>query len=302
MRDQEKTRRQLIDELAELHQRTTELEKAATERRRPEGKMECLVHSLAEGLLMFDEAGQLVVFNPAARRMLGCVEEGVDAQGLLQRLQESELASLLEKSLACDAGLRGVEVHVNGPQAMVLEFGTNPVREEAGNRIGTAVTLRDITRQKGLEDERDSFISTISRELRSPLFSITGFLDLIVNGKVPDAEKQKHFLAMAHDRSIHLSKLVEDLLDLSRMESGRLDMNMKALSMYTVIHRVAERLKNTATEKGIDLQVSLSTRLFAVHGNEDRLEQVVTNLVSSAIRFSGRGGKVLIKGHVKAKI
>lgn len=262
-------------------------------------KMESMVESMAEGLLMFDEEGQLVVLNPAARWMLGYIEREVDFPGLLERLQGSDLASLLEESPAREEGLRGIEVHLDGPQAMVLGVDINPVRDAEGKRIGTAVTLRDITREKQLEQAKDNFLSTVSHELRTPLFSIRGFLELILNDKVPDAEKRKHFLTLVYEQSKHLNNLVDDLLDISRRESGRLEIKMEAVSMHDVIHRVAQCLGNGTAEKGIDLQVSLPARLPTVQGDAERLEQVVTNLVHNGIKFTPQGGEVVIKACVK---
>ncbi|MCJ7621343.1 MAG: HAMP domain-containing histidine kinase [Anaerolineae bacterium] len=92
---------------------------------------------------------------------------------------------------------------------------------------------------------------------------------------------------------------MEDLLDVSRMESGRLDMKMKPSSMYGVIHGVSERLKDAATEKGIALRLRIAPGLPSFRGDEERLEQVVANLVANAIKFTPQGGEVLIKAHIK---
>jgi signal transduction histidine kinase len=160
-------------------------------------------------------------------------------------------------------------------------------------------SIRYALERHRLVKEKDNFLSTVSHELRSPLFSIRGFLELILNDKVPDAEKQRHFLALAYEEGKHLNSLVDDLLDISRMEAGQLQIEMETVSMHDVIHRVADCLQNIATEKSVDLQVIVPASLPTVQGDTGRLEQAVTNLVHNAIKFTPQGGEVAIRACVE---
>ena len=267
-------------------------------------RIEAIIEHMADGLMMLDRERRVVSLNPVAQRMLGIDAEEVLGKPITRERSPATLQALALNTAGGQAAYERTriaegEIVLDPPLNRTLKVYTSMVRDGAGLPLGEVKVLHDITREKELEEAKDNFLSTVSHELRSPLFSIRGFLELILSDKVPDAEKRKHFLTMAYEQSKHLNNLVDDLLDLSRMETGRLEIKIGAVSMHDVIDRVAKRLGNGAKEKGIDLQVSLPSRLPNVQGDAERLEQVVTNLVDNGIKFTPQGGEVAIKACVK---
>ena len=291
--------------LRDITERAQAEEEILTEKRRTEAILE----HMADGLVMLDKDGRLVSINPAARRMLGVdgmnvLGEFIDGEGTRPNLKILALNTRSHQAASnYDEGMDIIqnEIVLEPPLSHTLKVFTSPVMDSTGLQLGEVKVLHDITREREVEQAKSNFISTISHELRTPLFSIQGFLEMILNNKVPDRQKRKHFLALAYEQSKHLHNLLDEILDISRIESGKLDIHIKTVFIAPMIDRVVECLQAKAIEKGVDLRVNLSSRLLTVQGDEERLEQVVTNLVDNAIKFTPKGGKVLIKGCVKGE-
>ena len=161
---------------------------------------------------------------------------------------------------------------------------------------------REITERKRAEEKlrelgrmKAEFISSISHELRTPLHSILGFTKLMLGDKVPDHKTQVEFLTIIGSQGEHLGKLIDDLLDVSRLESGRFEVRKQLLSIKDIIHDALESFYSLATEKGIVLSKKMPATLPSVEADGERLRQVMTNLLSNAIKFSPNGGEIIVK-------
>ena len=161
---------------------------------------------------------------------------------------------------------------------------------------------REITERKRAEEKlhelgrmKAEFISRISHELRTPLHSSLGFTKLIRGGKVPDHKTQVEFLTIIGSQGAHLGKLIDDLLDVSRLESGRFEVRKQLLSVKKPIHEAIHELYGLASEKGIVISENMPATLPSVEADGERLRQVMTNLLSNAIKFSPDGGEIIVK-------
>ena len=141
---------------------------------------------------------------------------------------------------------------------------------------------------------KSDFIASTSHELRTPLHSIRGFVKLMLDGKVTDSETQREFLGIIDEQGQHLSNLVNSILDIAAMESGEMVFEMQPISMKDVIDNAMAKLQRIADDNDIDIEASLPVTLPIVQGDAERLGQVLTNLVHNAIKFSQKGGRVLI--------
>jgi signal transduction histidine kinase len=147
---------------------------------------------------------------------------------------------------------------------------------------------------------KDEFLSIVSHELRTPLTSLTGFLSVLLEGEAgPISEQQKKFLGIAKQSATRLNLIISDLLDVSRIESGRLNLEMGECSLYDILHTSHEGLKASAAGKAIQLRLQALPTLPTIWGDPSRLQQVVDNIVSNAIKFTDRGGEVDIFGEEK---
>ncbi|MCJ7514905.1 MAG: PAS domain-containing sensor histidine kinase, partial [Dehalococcoidia bacterium] len=162
--------------------------------------------------------------------------------------------------------------------------------------------VRDITERRQMEEERGKlelmkteFTSNISHELRTPLQSIKGFTKLMLQGKVPDPETQKEFLTIIDGQSENLSTLIDSLLDMSRIESCRFDINRAPMSLRDLIQGVVHEYHSMANGKNIALTEEIPAALPEIEADEERLRQVIVNLLGNAIKFSKDGGKITVK-------
>ncbi len=176
---------------------------------------------------------------------------------------------------------------------------------EYQGRRATLGYFMDITEQKRAEEAlleleriKSELIARASHELRTPLFSIRGFTKLLLEDKVPDAETRKEFLLLIDQNSERLSNLVDDILDASVIDAGRMVIKREHASLKEVVERVVANLRKVAKERGIALEAELPEVLPEVIGEERRLEQVVANLVGNAIKFSYEHGQVVVRAEM----
>ncbi len=280
--------------------------------RRQKRHMEAVIRHMADGVVVLGPDGRVMSVNPAAERMLGLQEaevlgwlpvEGVEdtrLQGLASVCRPVEPQESVHHPALLDAGSSDArpEVVVFTPKARVLRVLSSPIYAESGEFGGEIRVLHDVTREREVEQMKDDFVSTVSHELRTPLFSIKGFVDLILKGKVPDPAVQHEFLSRVLEQANHLSAIVSDLLDTARLESGRLELTRSSVDLCQVIRHALTNVDALAQSREVSITFDAPPDLPPAWGDARRLEQVVTNLLSNACRFSHTGGRVQIRCEV----
>ena len=155
-------------------------------------------------------------------------------------------------------------------------------------------------RLRELDELKSAFVSTVSHELRTPMTSIKGYVDNILDGLTGAlTEKQSYYLSRVKHNVERLTRMINDLLDLSRIEAGRVELHLGAVCTRDLITDVAEGFQRIAQEKGIILRTEFSGELAPVWGDRDKLHQVLTNLIQNAIKFSPKGGEVRVESHMR---
>ena len=173
------------------------------------------------------------------------------------------------------------------------------ITNQATIAISNCRYIEQMAAARQSERLKSEFISNISHELRTPLHSIRGFTKLMLQGKVPDPETQKEFLTIIDNQSEHLGKLIDNLLDISRLESGRFQIQKRHMSIKNTIQDAVESFYSLASEKGIVINEDIPATLPELEVDGERLRQVMVNLLSNAIKFSNDGGSVTVKIEVK---
>jgi len=254
-----------------------------------------MLDAMADGLLLADLASDAVIINLAARKMLGIPSsQPVTRQYLVDRLGFYPFDLVVASRTVSGEPpppLRE-ELHVGG---QVLHSIVSPVLDERDDLIGVVVVLRDITEAKEQAKRQQEFVSLVSHELRTPLTSITGALDIVLSefaGRVVD--KQRRYLQMARDSCKRLNLIVDDLLEVSRSESGQMSLRLQSMALDQLGHDVAERFRGTAQAKEVELEV-VSQGEVRIHGDPERLTQVLNNLISNAIKFTPHGGRIQVE-------
>jgi signal transduction histidine kinase len=183
------------------------------------------------------------------------------------------------------------------------EIDEDPFLKEEERLIdGLARILSDVVVRKQAEElqqeaerMKSEFTSNVSHELRTPLHSILGFISLMLQGKVSDSQTQRNFLTIVYNQGKHLSRLIDSLLDVSRIESGRFEIQKEQLSMREVIHEVVCEIQSLADERGILISERMQASLPKVEADMERVKQVVTNLIGNAIKFSPNGAPIVVR-------
>jgi signal transduction histidine kinase len=267
-------------------------------------ELEAVLAGIGDGVLVADTDGRLLLMNPVAARM-AALDTPVVGTPVRSLMPVDELLNLLGETTASGrVAIRELAIPSAGlsadGQARTFQALAAPIYRatETGEQVGGVVAvLRDITAQKELERMKSNFLSVVSHELKTPLHSIKGFVDIILMGKTgPVTDLQRDFLSTVQEQTGHLQRLIEDLLEFSRLESGQIRLRPVLLQPAEIVATVVGKLSPLASNKHLALSMELPASFPDIEADAMRLEQVVTNLVENAIKFTPEGGQVRVLG------
>ncbi len=285
--------------------RTAELNAAMHDLLVESSKREAILEGVADGVLYADDKGEITVFNVAAERLLGVPRHlalGNSVEGFVAGLnlpgeawQEiprrwaemrdySDVVPFVEQQYQVDNRTFNVRL-------------TPVVRE--GKFLGTVAVWRDITKDIELNRAKSAFVSSVSHELRIPMTSIKGYTDLLLMEGVGTLnEKQREFLQTVQNNADRLTALVNDLLDMSRIETGRIRLRLSKVNVSRVASEVITALRPRADEKSQSLVNEVPVDLPPIRADADRVAQILINLVGNAIAYTPEGGSVRVLGRL----
>ena len=263
-------------------------------------KQQSLIATMADGALLLDEQGNIVLVNPTARRLFRWEGRNLEGQNLLNQLPDSlvkELETPITSLLNNFGDSDDLRCNLEEPPR-TLRIVLKSVRDTTGENIkGIAVTVQDLTREVQLNAAQKRFISNVSHELRTPLFNIKSYVETLYDlGEQLTKDEQKEFLGVANSETDRLTRLVNDVLDLSKLESGR-TIQLESLSIKEAMEQTLRNYKLNAEEKNVKLRLNVENNLTFVLGNWDMLLQVFDNLVGNALKFSQEGGTINLKAY-----
>jgi two-component system phosphate regulon sensor histidine kinase PhoR len=258
-------------------------------------QQEVLFNSMVEGLLLLDERGRIQLANRAFASLFGVT---VDIRGrtLLEAVRLHELAELVS-SLDSQKQVLGYELKLSGLSERWLQINAAGIFNGHGERHGTVLVFHELTRLKQLESARQEFVANVSHELRTPLSLIKGYVETLLDGARDNPEVATKFLQTIDRNSERLKLLIEDLLTISELESGRVKLNLQAVPLGPVVAKVFEDFKARADAKSMRL-INQAPDL-AVRADADRLEQVLGNLIDNAIKYGRAKGTVTVGGSAR---
>ena len=264
-------------------------------------KQQSLIATMADGALLLDPEGQVVLVNPTARRLFRWEGRKLEGQELLSLLPDSLTMELQEPFDAVRSRERDsaeVRCSINEPNR-TLRLVLQAVRDGSGETLkGIAVTVQDLTREVELNAAQSRFISNVSHELRTPLFNIKSYVETLHDmGDQLDEEMTREFLATANAETDRLTRLVNDVLDLSRLESDRV-WSFEPTEVEAAMEQTLRTYKLNADDKGVSLDLAVPPSLPRVRGNYDLLLQVFDNLVGNAVKFSTSGDMVQLRAYL----
>ena len=288
-----------------------------------ERKLTTIVDNLGEGLIVVEPTGHVLYVNPVAERLLNLgdtsgfgnhialdteageirwskASEGTDTERTEIKTADLKILSASQRETTQHQTMIA-EINVSGelPDSShhrVLRIIASHFPDESNNIAGTVYVFDDVTNEHEIEQMKSEFVSLVSHELRTPLTSIIGFISLILDGKTGKInQKQQESLGRALRQSERLAELINDLLDISRIEAGRIEMKQEQVQIDAIAERRIEELRPQADEKTIALLLETPSNLPVTIGDADRIGQVFINLIGNAIKYTPDNGKVTVK-------
>lgn len=272
----------------ELSARQGHFERQWAER---QAQQQALFNSMVEGVLLLDSAGRIDLVNPSFKKLFGITSDA-RGQTILEAVRLPELAELV-KRLPERRSVHEYELELPGIDERWVQLNAAAIVDRQGTHQGAILVFHDLTRLKQLENTRQEFVANVSHELRTPLSLIKGFVETLLDGAKNDPELTTRFLQTIEKHTDRLTYLIEDLLTISRLESGQIVMNLQAVKLHQEVERVRDDLQSRALEKQVTVENQVPAALSA-QADTDRLHQVMFNLVENAIKYGRQSGRVTI--------
>ncbi|MCB0211139.1 MAG: GAF domain-containing protein [Anaerolineae bacterium] len=258
-------------------------------------QMQAVIQYMADGLLLIDSQGTIITCNPPLAMMLGVsplqiIGKNVEDPHLHPNLNR------VTRSITHHArtGVLATEISIDSPHPRALQVFSTPVTGDKKEKFGEVRLIHDVTKERELDQLKDDFYSTISHELRTPLFSIQGFAQIMLEEEELAPTTQREFLETIQRQAQQLGEMVNNLLDLSKFDAGKMEITQEPVALLPLIKQTVAKLQGFAHQNGINLVTELPSHLPPITGDQDRLEQVLTNLIGNAIKFSEPEQRVTI--------
>jgi signal transduction histidine kinase len=288
-----------------VREQAVRLGKALQEKRAEAGKNLAILESIADGVVVTDVNRQVTVINQAALEMLDLPDQaptGRNVSWVYQAFPPQVLQMVREAMISLSTRPVGtLSEHPSMAQGIlerdgrVLQAHFAPVVAGEGEFWGVVTVLRDITREREIAQAKSEFVSIVAHELRTPMTSIKGYTDLVLGGAAGEVnEAQRNFLRVVKSNADRLATLVADLLDLSRIDTGRVRFKPELLKLEPVINEVVTSLRNLAEERQIAIDVAIPTGLPSVNADREGVTRILINLIGNACHYTPVGGSVVI--------
>jgi two-component system phosphate regulon sensor histidine kinase PhoR len=284
-------RRRFEEDRAKADRRLQELDAAHQQAGlQQKAQQDALFDSMVEGLLVLDEQGRIQVANRAFVQLFG-LNNDRRSQTIMEALRLHEIAEIVER-LKTETLVVDHELQLPGPTERWVQISGAALFNGDGRRHGSILAFHDLTRLKELENARKEFVANVSHELRTPLSLIKGYSETLIDGAKDNPEVALRFLRTIERNADRLKLLIEDLLTISELESGRVTLNLQMVDLRSVVERVLEDFKSRASTKNVTLVNE--TPALQLSADAIRLEQVFGNLIDNAIKYGHQNGTVTV--------
>ena len=262
-------------------------------------RLAAILRDMVEGVAVIDAGEHLAYCNAAFAEVVGMRADQAEGRPILEVIREPQILELVRRALAGEEGLRG-EIQVGGYRRRVFALTVSPVStasQESGaaplaGRMGAVVVLHEITELRRLEQVRKDFVANVSHELKTPLTSIQGFAETLLSGALDDPANSRHFVEIIRTHALRLSRITNDLLKLSRIEAGKLDLELQPVSLANLIEAAVEATRPRAEAGRLSLAVDCPTDLPCVQADANLLREVLQNLLDNAVQYTPAGGRI----------
>ncbi|MFS0837376.1 two-component system histidine kinase PnpS [Paenibacillus sp. 1P03SA] len=257
-----------------------------------EGRLKGVLENMGSGILMVDRDQRIVLVNRSAEDILGFSSNELYGKKYDEAKQQFELTRLIQECIETNEHIRE-EIIFYYPSERILEINLSPISQADGEWSGVLVVLHDITAMRRLERMRSEFVANVSHELKTPIAAVKGFSETLLAGALDDKETARSFLQIIFDESERLNRLVGDILELSKIESKRIPLQLSPTHLQSIIQKSLHMMEAEAEKKKIALSMNVDEALF-LEADEDRLRQILINLMANGINYTPEGGRVSV--------
>lgn len=302
----------------EMNQRREAERDAAFER---EERQRVALSAIADAVITLDSGGDVLALNPRAEQLLGCRSEATRGIPLSKALGDAnpvlldKLAGMVQQVCLSGATARGstpLSFLDTGGDQRYVEYVASPVQDRRAMVVGTVLVLQDVTNRHRAELEReqaltreqsarraseranharDEFLSVISHELRTPLNAIVGWTRILQLGNA-DAQLSQRAVAAIHRSAMTQKKLIEDLLDMSRIINAKIDLNRASCDLAQIVRSAVDTVQPLAQEKSVVLDCRIGDGQYTIHADAGRIQQVLWNMLTNSVKFTPAGGRI----------
>jgi len=262
-----------------------------------EDLLQSVLNNMTGGIVMVNGSGHIMLINRAAERMLGVDAEVITGKSYRELKQHYELTKLMKEGLENRNSFHE-ERNLYYPVESIVRLDGVPMVQEDGAYRGMLFLLQDVSDIRRLERMRSEFVANVSHELKTPLAAVKGFAETLLGGGVSDEKTARSFLQIIYDESERLNRLIGDILELSSIESKRVQMDYSPIHLQAFFETISEMMRTVAEKKRISLELDVPEELF-MEGDEDKLRQIFMNLLSNAINYTQEGGRVKLTAREK---
>ncbi len=285
-----------MGQLAEsLNVMSEQLEKKIEAVIEDKNKIEAILSSMREGVIVVDKDENIVLINSSLARMLELRSEKYIGKPFWEIISNNEVNSIIKKALKKKNSF-SVQVSIlQSSETRNIQIQTAPITDQKGRLLGLVGVFHDVTELKKFEKARSEFIANVSHELKTPITSIIGFVETLKDGAINDLKKRDEFLNIIHSHSRRLDNLVNDILSLSRIEFREIEMNPVPISVKEILDNAQALYNNKIKSKKQSLKINIPTELPAAFSDPDMIVQVFSNLIDNAIKFTPERGKIAVE-------
>ncbi|MHC4120016.1 MAG: sensor histidine kinase [Planctomycetota bacterium] len=283
--------------IAEYDQQIKDLQIQIQLSQRRKQNTEAIIYSIRDAVIVVDEFDRLLMANEAAGRLFDFDYEDSQNKQLneLVDAEKSEFSDFLIRSKQTKGQATRQEIEfVDGAERKTFDCIVSCVYDQNRQICGAVAVLHDITREKEISQMKNDFVGHVSHELKTPLASITAYSEMLVDGEAGDEETRAEFYSVIQNQAKRLNRLIEDILNTSRIESGLIKINKEPISLAMLIEEQVQMIKSYAEEKNITVTGQKLIVFDQVDVDRDMISQVIVNLLSNAVKYTPDGGSVTI--------
>mgnify|MGYP001240619303 FL=1 len=269
---------------------TVRLKSTLDEMSREKNKVEAILTNMTDGIIAVNAEGVVIHANPAAYKIFNIREEDLYNRNFDDAAEKLDLGITFNDILN-DSDNNYNILSINN---LIIKISVVQIINEHNKAEGAMLVLQDVTEQEKLDKMRKEFVANVSHELRTPLTTIRSYTETLLDGALDNKEYTLNFLKVINSESERMTRLVKDLLQLSKLDYDKMEWNMKSLSILNILRDCVVKMEMAAKQKNQSLSFEAIGELCEINGDKDRIEQVIINIISNAIKYTPENGSIKV--------